>query len=403
LISIRWAGGISSRIFGMGLRGPIDDTGTIDGGIDAFIETSEDDKDTTDNKVRSLQADLRKTFSPKVSGRLAFSHRLTDDRNNDASDQRISQLTVGVDRVSKIFDWDGRVGLDLENRIIDAGGTKSREFTPAINVAIARNEHSLSFNYRFQRQDKIDPILLDIDTAQAGLRYQLCRANNTFGLEYLINRREDTNGIWTRATQITAFWEHTFDEYYNARSSRKALAIDEKSMVAAAGISGDALTSFALGQSFDAAVASVTALTGAEARTWGNLAMADLKLFNDIPQRQRIVLENSENKLKQAVLVIDVDGSVPGQVGDVLERTRRTLIERYGTPSEVDERGTLGPRLAERHRAGLFARTAQWEIPGGVVRLGLPRRLDGRLKVEVHWAEDLGRVRDPMWGLEIME
>lgn len=389
---------LDSRIFGMGVRGPVDDAGRWQGGIDAFVETSDNTKGTTDSRTRSIVGDLSRAFSPAWSGRFTLSHRMFDDRINDASDQRVTQMAVGIDHTTKIVGWNGRAGLDLENRLIDAGGERSREFSPALSLSLAKDNQSLSANYRFQRQDQVNPVRLDIDTAQAGLRYQICSGKNTFGLEYLSNRREDTNGIWARSYQITAFWQYAFDEVWT-----RPIPVRTGESAAGTAAAPDALTAINLSDTFASAVAALDQLTGTPARRWGELAIADHKMFNDIPQRQRLVIEPSDEKVKRAVLVIDVDGSVAGQVGDVLDRARRTLIERYGTPTEVDERGNYGPGLAERHRAGLFARTTQWVLPGGILRLGLPRRLDGRLRVEIHWSENMGRLRDPIWGLELLE
>lgn len=411
---------LDSKTFGIGLRGPIDDKYRWQGGIDAFIETSVDDSRRTDQKVRSLVGDLNHTFNQSLSGRLALSYRTLDDNLNDLSDNRVTQLALGLDHSTRMFDWNGRLGLDLENRLIDSGGERSREFTPALALSMSRDRQNLSMHYRFQRQDHINPIRLDVDTAGAGLRYQIQDDADTFGVEYLQNRREDSAGIWSRSWQVALFWRHEFDTVWQTARrpvatpapAQRGTASAEESASDAPGTAmpametagaGQVLTGFVPGAAFAKALARLEEMAGGPARRFGELAMADVKLFTDIPQRQRLVLERTGETLNRAVAVLDVDGSIPGQVGDVLERTRRTLIEWYGAPTEVYDRGTFGPRLAEAVRGGVFARTAQWVLPGGMLRLGLPRRLDGRLRVEIHWAASLGRVRDPLWGLETLD
>lgn len=220
-----------------------------------------------------------------------------------------------------------------------------------------------------------------------------------------------TPRVWSQSYQITAFWQHAFDHSWSmaARPTPSAPEITTATTALEGSVTSPQLeatnvfTRFNLGTSFKDAVIALETLTSAPVRQWGELVYADYKVFTDIPQRQRLVLEPGDEKVKRAALLIDVDSSIPGQIGDVLDRVRRTLIEQLGAPTEVDERGTFGPHLAERHRAGLFTRTTQWQLPGGIVRLGLPRRLDGRLRVEVHYAAMMGRLRDPSWGLDLMD
>lgn len=396
------------RIFGLGLRGPIDRERQINGGIDAFIESIDDDQGLSDSRIKSIVGDISRTFSPKYSGRLALSYRETDDRIQNTRDNRITQLAAGLDHATEIFGWSSRVGLDLENRLIDSGGERSREFTPALAINMQGKDQDLGIHYRFQRQDRVSPIQLDIDTAQAGLRYQKRSGPHTLGIEYLQNRREDTNGIWSKSYQITGFWRYEFDEIWRT-AARKPVKTEQTTATDASAASekspakDEVITGFDLGKSFADAVARLESLTGSPAREWGNMIIGDLQIFKDIPQRQRIVLCRDGLQLEKTVLVIDVDGAIPGQVGDVLERARRTLIEKYGAPTEVYETGNYGPKLAEDLRAGLFARSAEWVMPDGTLRLGLPRRLDGRLRVEVQWSGNPGRLRDQLWGLNILE
>ncbi|MFZ5952626.1 MAG: hypothetical protein ACOYXC_18130, partial [Candidatus Rifleibacteriota bacterium] len=396
------------RIFGLGLRGPIDKERQISGGIDAFIETIDDDQGLADSRIKSIVGDISRTFSPKYSGRIALSYRETDDRIQDNRDNRITQLSAGLDHATEIFGWNSRIGLDLENRLIDSGGERSREFTPALALNMNNKDQDLSLHYRFQRQDRVNPVQLDVDTAQAGLRYQKRSGPHTFGVEYLQNRREDTNGIWSRSYQITGFWRYEFDELWQTASRKPVKTESETASDGSIGVEksrakDEVITGFDLGKAFANAVARLEGLTNAPAREWSDMIVGDIQVFKDIPQRQRLALCRDGLQLEKAVLVIDVDGSIPGQVGDVLERSRRTLIEKYGAPSEVYDIGNYGPKLAEDLRAGLFARSAEWILPEGRLTLSLPRRLDGRMKVEVQWSKDSGRLRDHLWGLNITD
>ena len=50
--------------------------------------------------------------------------------------------------------------------------------------------------------------------------------------------------------------------------------------------------------------------------------------------------------------------------------------------------------------ADRFIRVVQWELPGGVLRFGIPRRLDRRVRMEIQYA---ARFADPLstrWSIE---
>lgn len=389
-----------NRTFGIGVRGPLDTAGKIYGGIDGFIETSHNETHTSDSQIKSIMADLSRSFSPRCSARLSLSHRHTDDHVTDFSDNRISQLTGGLDYAVRIMGSTGRLSLDLDHRLIDAGGLRSREYAPAIAISMRRYNHDFGIHYRFQRQDQFEHNRLDVDTAGAGFRWNYNSGDDSIGLEILQNHREDTNGIWNRSYQITGFWQRNFDTVIRTDDRQKIPITPET--VSEPGKT-DILTNYTLHEPFANALARIEGILGAPAQPWGDMAVFQKDYFADVSQRQRLILIRENNLLTRVALVIDVDGSIPGQAEDILARARRNLIELFGTPAEVYDRGIAGSRLSEKVRAGLFVRNAEWQLDNGCLRLGLPRRLDGRLRVEVQLAENFPPIRDNSWATELLD
>lgn len=100
--------------------------------------------------------------------------------------------------------------------------------------------------------------------------------------------------------------------------------------------------------------------------------------------RQRLALRSDRSGLLEvAVVIIDTEPA-PGADGvvDLLADLRRQLIRTYGTAQTFEE-GVLDDDAFAQISAGQPIRNAEWRVPGGVVRLGLPQRLDGQVRAEL--------------------
>ena len=82
------------------------------------------------------------------------------------------------------------------------------------------------------------------------------------------------------------------------------------------------------------------------------------------------------------------------------ERIRNILIKMYGTPSLAFDRGDITLNLADDIRNGSFIRITEWILPGGIIRYGIPRRLDGQIRMEVQFAKSFPPVKDTLWSIE---
>lgn len=62
--------------------------------------------------------------------------------------------------------------------------------------------------------------------------------------------------------------------------------------------------------------------------------------------------------------------------------------------------GAFAADIEEALAAERFARVAEWDTPTGVLRLGIPRRLDRVVRIEIRHAHDLPDLRKGLWSLE---
>jgi len=82
------------------------------------------------------------------------------------------------------------------------------------------------------------------------------------------------------------------------------------------------------------------------------------------------------------------------------EKIRSTLMDTYGRPSDFFERGTVTPRMLDDIRTGTFIRIMEWKRPQGTIRFGIPRRLDGKVRMELQFAEGFPPYGETLWSLE---
>jgi hypothetical protein len=125
------------------------------------------------------------------------------------------------------------------------------------------------------------------------------------------------------------------------------------------------------------------------------------RVIPDVNERQRVFLEHKEDRLLRAGVIVDVGSRGSAEtVETLLGRLLNRLSQRYGAPTTLVEEGTLGPNLAEDLRNGRLIRNYHWRTAFGVLRMGIPRRLDRQVRIEIQHRPPQGSVRNVDWSVE---
>ena len=133
----------------------------------------------------------------------------------------------------------------------------------------------------------------------------------------------------------------------------------------------------------------------------GNTIVYELRLLNEIDQRQRFAIETDAGRITRTALVISIDDpNNVSAVGQTYERVRKALLDRYGNPTLTFEEGAIGPTFVADLNAGRVIRTMEWQTESGKLRLGIPRRLDGQVRIEIQHASGFGAPRDSLWSID---
>ena len=127
----------------------------------------------------------------------------------------------------------------------------------------------------------------------------------------------------------------------------------------------------------------------------------DARLLSDVDERQRVVVLHEGERVERSALLVSLASTGSADdAGRLYERVRRALIDRLGRPTGTFEQGTFGPGYANDVATGRLIRIAEWATDRGVIRLGIPKRLDGMVRIEVHHARGFASPRDTAWGIE---
>lgn len=134
----------------------------------------------------------------------------------------------------------------------------------------------------------------------------------------------------------------------------------------------------------------------------GRAIVFEERFLEALFERQRIVLLATQNRqwLDRAAVIISTDRSrgAPG-LQTQFTRTQNELIRLYGSPRTFED-GVFGPDAFQAISDGRLIRLAEWRLPEGVLRLGIPQRTDGVVRIEIQYAKRFPPSSDTRWSLE---
>lgn len=390
-----------TRTAGVTLSGPLLYAWLPDlsGNVDLYGQNIETHTGSLDADVSTFSADLAKALVPGWIGRLGvFWQNLSDDSFNDA-DLNVRQINLAVDRAFALGGWSGIVTPGVLLRATDGSRRESDDWQPTLALRAMRERHSVGVNYGYLVQDRRPAFSTDVQTQTFAFDYRYSLTRDVFGVEAQMFDRSAQPGRDTEAWRIGVFWTHSFERPASVVAQAGAAA---GGAAIASGPSGD-LTSLAPGTGLAVAQAALAGAGIAGGAELGGLYVYEYPYLREIPQRQRLVLQHSGGALDRAAVVIDLDDAGGGaNAQQVFERVQKALIDRYGTPASAFEEGDFATGLVVGVASGQLIRIYEWPTASGVLRLGIPRRLDGRVRIEIQHRASFPQPRDTLWSIEAL-
>ena len=283
-------------------------------------------------------------------------------------------------------------------RDITGVGSNRTEIGPQLALSMAGEGHRLSASYELLARNNHDSGTTNLLTHNLGLSYQYRMGRHRFGGEAAYRGRHPEAAGSTNAFKLGVFWSIDFQRPARAPAGPPPIGI-----AALAAAPGAPLDLAAIGPRLRMAEAEDilrgAGITGGSYRP--GMVVYETSVIEIITERQRLVIEHDRGQVLSTAVIIDIDdpSDAPG-LARTFERAREYLLGRYGAPTRTLEDGEFTAALADDLASGRFVRVAEWETPSGVLRLGIPRRLDRVVRIEIRHARDLPGPREGLWGLE---
>lgn len=398
---------------GVRLSGPLFKgmVNNLSGNINAYVQDVENRSKSSNKTTLTVTANFSKPLFAGLNGNIDLFYQDVDNHSQAADDTVTRQARLSVDRSLKILDFEGNVRPGVMVRQIDDITSGTDDVYPTLDLNVRKGAHSFAYNVGFY---VINPRLqtnIDTKTLTQHFLYRYTMENDTFGLEINGADRNPDPGRVSKSFRAAVFWTHKIGKRVNLRRVASRLGIGATSRQHRAGMAASPLPPQAgamrgvddLVPGTDISVIremlAGAGITGGN--ELGNMIIYEVVLLDEIEQRQRLVVEHKNGKLKKSTLIIELDDVGNSEnVMQTFERVRKELLDRYGNPDNVFEEGEFSANLVNDINNSKFIRITEWNVPGGTIRYGIPRRFDGRVRMEVQFAISFPPENNTLWSIE---
>lgn len=389
--------------YGGNISGAIPIFGGISGSIDAFGSDVEDRNLTVNSMAKSVNVNLSKSITPDVSARVGFNYANNHDKNNAATGVSITkQYNAGIDWRISAFGVTGTLSPGMLARHFDQAGVRRWDYNPTFNANLAYNKHQLSLALAQIKQSST-VANGGVDTMTAGLNYRYTQPKYTFGIDAnWYDRQPDNAGvIWTNAWRVGAYLTYNFDKPVVKLAMAEPATVSDVSATPSIERMRLDIARLTPGMRVKAAKAIVAAAGLGKATDQAGFLIWYAQIFRDMIENQRLALEVHGSHLARSAVIIDfTDQTDIAGMRTAFDRMRRQLLSVYGQPATFFDQGDFTASLGTELAAGRFIRVMEWRRDGGILRFGIPRRLDGSIRMELQFARGFTSLKDTLWSME---
>ena len=366
--------------------------------IEAYRQALTKRDASVDSEEWNLTAYLEGRISPTWTGNMTLTLQDQRDRVPGAFDTRSTQLVLNASREWSLHGWSGRIAPTLTLRRVTGGPEAVKAVYPGLTMTLNRAPHAFSAGYTYQRLRPDATSVATVEVNQLQVAYTYTLPQDTFGVELLAYDRNVTIGQYNDTYRAAVYWTHTFGA--SAASAARIIPAGAYDPGAALPRGLSLLLALAPGADIDIAMARLEG-AGYRAIAQGGTRAFATRVIDDLDNRQRLVVEGGAGRVARVGVIIDVtDANDANSVAQTYERVRKALLDRFGSPSTSYDQGALGPTFVADLNAGRVVRAMEWRTAQGTLRLGIPRRMDGLVRIELQHGASFPAARDGRWSFE---
>jgi hypothetical protein len=370
------------------------------GTLDAFRQDIESRNHAIDRVIDTVNFNITKPLIDGWVGRAGVFFQELRDTAPGGIGFKTYQISFSADHFFQVGGWIGTVTPGVALRYVDGGPAETNDVNPTLAFYLLRGPHRIGFNYGLLAQDPgpAAAVAPSVYTTQIAADYRYTQGQHTVGFELNVFDRDPVPGAYTGASRASVFWSYSFEK--TRLAARAPLVSDAVGTGAALPRSPALLLALAPGANLDEQLKRLEDIGIRGVRQPG-VAVFETRLLGEIDQRQRLAVAHDGTTISRSALIVDLEAVGGAETaGQLFERVRRALLDRFGRPMTNLEEGVFGPTLSADLAAGRFIRVMEWPTEAGRLRLGIPRRLDGVVRIEIQHAKSFPGLRDPVWSME---
>ncbi len=329
----------------------------------------------------------------------AWSSQYQDNDNLVNQTQTLTRsYGVTVNRSILWQEWRGSIAPGLLWRGVDAPTSLTHDLGLTLGLNLAKDPHSLRLNLGSQQTLRLEATNTDLLVRTNSLQYSYTNGPHQLTLIGDMQERDDDATQNNNAYHLGFRYAFRFDTKIGGEST-EASTTDFSAAVA--NNEPFDLASLIPGMPMEQARSYLSNRRGAAAANYACCETFALDAFPRIPTAQRIYLEKNNNgTLTGSGVIIE---SPTGNVGEI-EHHLHTVIglisQHHGAPRRVMEEGQFANDPTGEIKSGRVVRLYEWRLPSGTLRLGIPARMDGALRIEMRHQRHLPSMNDPYWSKE---
>ncbi len=389
---------VDTVTYGVNLSGPVFASlvKNMNASVDAFTQTVSNKDKTTDYVNQNINVNINTPIIERLTANLGVNYQKTDNKVANSSDSSTTQLNLNTVYQIQGEILKGSVGPGVVYRTMSNNGGK--DILPTVFLSLNYARHSLAYNLSYNKLDRNTPTA-DMKNLSNNLSYRYTAEKNIVGLELNSEYRNPTSGGSTTAYKVGLFWTHNFDKPAAKPKEETKLAMAPPSV----GLVTFDITEILPG--IDVYVAREKLYTAGIRGYFeqDGILVYEKRIFEDINQRQRLALvyDRDNGKVKKTAVIVNLkDVGNQEDLMQTFEQVKNIMLTKYGRPSNFYEQGTIDQNVFQNIGNGSLIRLYEWKKKEGTVRLGMPRRLDGEVRIEIQFARDFPSINDTLWSIE---
>ncbi len=397
------ANSTDTQVAGLTVSGPIrlTDSRSVSMTWDSFLQGVTNDNNTTETLTGSSRLGLSAAIASGWTGRANLFYQQVDNAvANTLATTR--EVALNATRGVAFAGFRGSVTPGLLWRLIKGAGNDETDVGATLAANLFKGGHSLGANYRLLLQDQQGNNNVETLAQTLSANYAYRTGPHSFGTTVDLFHRQPEPGGFTSAYRVGVFYTLAFQKATAAERQERAAAISPSLVPVAEGDFPGELDLIDLSPRM--ALSEAQARLRAAGITGGveepGATVYQAAYLPQIANPQRIALLHDGARLVKSAAIFDlVATGDPLGAQQVFQDIQRLMIQRYGVP-EVFERGDFGADFVDQINSNTLIRISEWRTPDGVLRLGIPRRTDGTVRIEL---QNAGRFPPPgqtRWSVE---